>query len=202
MDLCGLPAETHHDGPSLVPLLRDAESDWPHAAVTHLYTPGSYSVSGQRYRLVHYAEGGEELYDIEHDPYEWKNLIGTPAAAAEVSRLKQLAPAEFAEKKEPSLAALPALAWNSAGEKAIPPSRPDGGAFAVHFINSGDQVARLYWMSQTGERKHYADIRPGKEHSQRTRPGAVWLITNADDKPLGYFRVGDRSSKAVIPAGD
>lgn len=202
LELCGLPAQKEHDGPSLLPLLRDPESEWPHAAVTYLHEPGSYSVSGQRYRLIHYAGGDQELYDIERDPYEWVNLAEKTDAKGTIARLTRFAPTEFAPRKAPSIDALPALAWHPASEEPVPSSRPDGTPFDVHFINNTSEAARLSWLSTTGERKHYADIPAGQRRSQRTRPGAVWLITSADDEPLGYFRIGDRSSKAVIPAGN
>lgn len=41
--------------------------------------------------------------------------------------------------------------------------------------------------------------RAGASHS-RHAPGAVWLITDLDGKPLGHFVVGDRAAVAVIPA--
>ena len=45
-------------------------------------------------------------------------------------------------------------------------------------------------------------VAPGKYYRQQTRPGAVWMITRADsnDSPaIGYFTVGDRAARAVIP---
>ncbi len=68
LELCGLPANPEHDGPSLVPLLRDTSAGWPHVSVTCLGQPGSYGLSGEHWRLIHYANGDEELYDIELDP--------------------------------------------------------------------------------------------------------------------------------------
>ena len=60
----GLPSRKEHDGPSLIPLLKNPDADWPHAAVTYLADPGSYSVSGEEMRLIRYSNGEEELYDI------------------------------------------------------------------------------------------------------------------------------------------
>ena len=57
-------------------------------------------------------------------------------------------------------------------------------------------------MDRTGGRKPYALIEPGQVKIQRTRPGAVWMIAEAEEgknEPLGYFKVGDRRARAVVP---
>ncbi|MCA9080720.1 MAG: sulfatase [Planctomycetaceae bacterium] len=99
LELCGLPAESSHDGPSLLPLLRDPQAQWPHHALTSLADPGSYSISGDRWRLIHYNNGDEELYDIETDPHEWTNRATDPAAANMLNDLRALAPQTFATKR-------------------------------------------------------------------------------------------------------
>jgi arylsulfatase A-like enzyme len=200
LDLCGLPPEPYHDGPSLVPLLRDPNADWPYVALTFLGDPGSFSVSAERYRLIHYANGDEELYDVAEDPHEWRNLAGRPEHRATRESLRASAPATFAAKVPPSLDALPPLPWIPASTGPPPPSRPDGDPFEVHFVNQSGARVRLFWISPSGERRHYADLLDDRPHPQQTRPGAVWLITRGDDRPLGYFQIGDRSSKAIVPA--
>jgi arylsulfatase A-like enzyme len=102
LELCGLPAESHHDGPSLVPLLRDPKTEWPHVSITYLADPGSYAVSGQRWRLIHYANDDEELYDVQTDPYEWSNLAPEAQHAGTLAELRALAPKSFAPKRAPS----------------------------------------------------------------------------------------------------
>ena len=50
-------------------------------------------------------------------------------------------------------------------------------------------------MDREGKPKPYALIEPGGVKIQRTRPGAVWMIAEAEpdkEDPLGYFSVGDR----------
>jgi hypothetical protein len=45
-----------------------------------------------------------------------------------------------------------------------------------------------------------AAIAAGKQQRQNTRPGAVWMMAAGDPlQPLGYFEVGDRSARAVLP---
>jgi arylsulfatase A-like enzyme len=200
LELCGLPAIPDHDGPSLVPLLRDPQANWEHLSTTFLGQPGSYGLSGERWRLIHYANGDEELYDIQNDPYEWKNLAAEPAHAAQLKQLRARAPAKFAEKRAPSFAALPSLKWHALkGEGRAPASKPDGSPFEVTFLNQRGQDVQLWWLDQQQKPKLYGSIESGKTRAQQTRPGAIWLITDAEDKPLGYFEIGDRAAKAIIP---
>ena len=88
LDLAGLPAETHHDGPSLAPLLRDPDAEWPYAAVTHLGVPGSLGLSVEGWRYIRYSNGDEELYDTAADPYEWANLASEAQHAAKLAELR------------------------------------------------------------------------------------------------------------------
>ena len=203
LQLCGLPARDQHDGPSLLPLLKDPDAEWPHVALTHLHQPGSFGLSKGNWRYIRYASGGEELYDIKADPYEWKNLATIQEQQAVLKRLRAQAPKQFAELVKPKVESLPALKWKllAAGKKA-PPSKPDGNPFDVVFINRKDHDVTLYWVDREGGRKRYALIASGKYYRQQTRPGAVWMITRAEsnDSPaLGYFEVGDRAARAVIP---
>ena len=200
LELCGLPAETHHDGPSLLPLLKNHEAKWEHPSLTFLAEPGSYSLSSRDWRLVHYAGGDEELYDIRKDQYEWNNLAEMTEHKAKLEELRALGPKTFAKKIAPSVKSLTRLAWKKADDKPVPPSRPDGNPFAVYFINESKIPVKLYWMTRQGGRKLYAEIAPTKQQRQQTRPGAVWLITDSGDRPLGYFEVGDRTARALIPS--
>jgi arylsulfatase A-like enzyme len=99
-DLCGLPAKPGVECRSLVPLLRDPSTTWPHAAITHLDHPENYALSTERWRYIHYRDGGEELYDIETDPHEWTNLATVPEHAANLAEMRSLAPKEVAPLKK------------------------------------------------------------------------------------------------------
>ncbi len=200
LELCGLPAEEVHDGPSLVPLLKNPNADWPHVSITYLQRPGEYGLSGQRWRLIHYANGDEELYDTKSDPYEWNNLSTNSEYDSQRKRLRQYAPTDFAVAPEPTLEALQELPWQQLKKNATAPaSKPDGSTFDVVFINRSANSVRLYWMDRKGQPKPYGEIAAGQQHRQKTRPGAVWMIRNQADNDLGYFRVDDRTAKAIVP---
>jgi arylsulfatase A-like enzyme len=199
LELAGLPAKPGNDGPSLVPLLRDASAPWKHVSLTHLGEPGSFGLSAQDWRLIHYANGDEELYHIAKDPFEWKNLAGETQHQDRLAGLRALAPTKFAERVAPSAESLPQLDWQPAAQKPAPPSRPDGEPFQVVFINETNQAVELNWISRDGVAKSYGRIESHRRRHQQTRPGAIWLIKDKDGRPLGHFQVGDRTARAVIP---
>lgn len=200
-ELAGLPGKADNDGPSLVPLLRDSTAAWPHVSLTHLSEPGSYGLSTEDWRLVHYANGDEELYETAKDRYEWTNLATRPEHDDRRKELRRLAPTEFAKRVPPSDESLTKLKWRPTTDKPVPPSKPDGNPFQVVFTNRSKTTLHLHWVDRKGKLKLYGGIEPGKKLRQQTRPGAVWQITNESDEPLGHFVVGDRTAQAVIPAG-
>lgn len=72
-ELAGLPVPGYAEGESIVPLLADPLAKW---AVPAISTFGfqNHSVRSENWRYIHYANGGEELYNHRQDPHEWKNL--------------------------------------------------------------------------------------------------------------------------------
>jgi arylsulfatase A-like enzyme len=198
-ELAGLPAKADNDGPSIVPLLKDPGADWPHVSITHLGEAGSYGLSSEDWRMIHYAGGGEELYDSQADRYEWTNLAGQQEFSDRLAQLRQLAPTTFAAKLAASVESLTRLPWQPA-DGAAPASKPDGNPFDVVFINQRKKQVELFWMDRSGKPKSYGMIDAGKRKRQQTRPGAVWMIADADHQSLGHFIVDDRTAQAIIPS--
>lgn len=198
-ELSGLPAKAGNDGASLVPLLKDPDDDWPHTSVTFLGEPGSFGLSDERWRYIRYANNDEELYDIESDPYEWRNLASQPAFADQLESLRKRSPQSFAKKLAPSDGSLTKLPWHKATRDETPASKPAGDPFDVVFINQRKESVGLHWMDGKGQPKPYGEIEAGQRKRQMTRPGAVWMLTDHRDKTIGYFVVDDRTARAIVP---
>ncbi|HEX8912400.1 MAG TPA: sulfatase [Humisphaera sp.] len=73
IDLLKLPPRDGLEGHSLLPQIKDpkAPRQWP--AITTA-NRGNHAVRTERYRYIRYADGSEELYDMQADPNEWTNL--------------------------------------------------------------------------------------------------------------------------------
>ncbi|MCB9383634.1 MAG: sulfatase [Bryobacterales bacterium] len=91
VELAGLPAKKGLDGHSLVPQLKNpnAARKWP-AITTH--NAGNHGVRNEKWRYIVYADGSEELYDMEKDPNEWTNLAGDAKYKAALEEMRQWAP--------------------------------------------------------------------------------------------------------------
>ena len=77
IELCGLTPRDDLEGRSLTPLLEDDQAPraWP--AITS-HNQGNHAVRSERWRYIRYADGSEELYDMQEDPHEWVNLAKDP----------------------------------------------------------------------------------------------------------------------------
>ncbi len=91
LELTGQPARADLEGHSLTPQLRDANAprEWP-AITTH--NQGNHGIRTEGWRYIHYADGSEELYDMQADPNEWTNLAGEPKHAAKKAELAKWLP--------------------------------------------------------------------------------------------------------------
>jgi len=98
-ELAGLPVPKHVEGKSVVPLLRNPAAAWDQPAITtHGYK--NHAVRTESWRYIRYADGGEELYDHQNDPYEWTNLAGKPELASVKAELAEWLPKKDAPKKK------------------------------------------------------------------------------------------------------
>lgn len=73
-ELCDLPRPENLEGHSLVPQLASAGAarEWP-AITTHNHD--NHSIRTLDWRLIRYADGSEELYNLSDDPNEWNNVV-------------------------------------------------------------------------------------------------------------------------------
>jgi N-acetylglucosamine-6-sulfatase len=99
LELAGAEPPEHLQGRSLVPLLRGESVPAWRDSMLYLYFaerfapgfPTVLAVRDERYKYIHLPEDEEnfdELYDLETDPYELKNLFGDPACAEVEERLR------------------------------------------------------------------------------------------------------------------
>lgn len=83
--------EQELDGNSLKPLLMNHETAWD-KPVLMSHGPGNFAVRLGRWRLIHYADGSEELYDMKADPGEFSNLAAHAAHDAAREKLRKHLP--------------------------------------------------------------------------------------------------------------
>ena len=98
LDYADLPIPEDMQGESLRPILEgDSPEDWRESMYYHYYEYPSwhmvkrhYGVRTKRYKLIHFYYDIEawELFDLEKDPREMKNLYDDPAYAGIVTELK------------------------------------------------------------------------------------------------------------------
>jgi arylsulfatase A-like enzyme len=93
LELAGVPVPAAMHGQSLVPLLAgEAPAGWRDAVYYHFYeshavhmVPAHYGVRTERYKLIHYYEPEWdcwELFDLQEDPEELRNVADDPDYAA------------------------------------------------------------------------------------------------------------------------
>lgn len=99
IELCGLKSKDALEGRSIVPLLKNPKTSWPHAAVT-THGRNNHAVRSERWRYIKYADGTEELYDHDRDPDEWTNLAGDPKRKEVKEELSAWLPAVNAEEAQ------------------------------------------------------------------------------------------------------
>ena len=97
--LAGLEVPSDIQGVSLLPLLKgENPADWRKALYYHYYEfPAEhavrrhYGVRNERYKLIHFYNDIDawELYDLQADPTEMKNIYGQPGTEEITKQLRK-----------------------------------------------------------------------------------------------------------------
>jgi arylsulfatase A-like enzyme len=90
-ELCALPKKFELEGHSLVAQLKDADAPREFPAIT-THGPDNHTIRTERWRYIRYANGEEELYDMQRDPNEWTNLAGSAEFSATKKELAKWLP--------------------------------------------------------------------------------------------------------------
>jgi arylsulfatase A-like enzyme len=90
-DLAGIPVPSHAEGPSIRSLLADPKAKWDRPALT-TFGANNHGLRNATWRYIRYANGDEELYNHDTDPYEWTNVAADPKFAQAKAELAQALP--------------------------------------------------------------------------------------------------------------
>ena len=91
VDLCKLDLSQELDGNSLTPLLVKKDVAWDKPALIS-YGPGNFAIRQEQWKLIRYADGSEEFYDISKDPNEYTNLADNPEFQPALEKLRSSVP--------------------------------------------------------------------------------------------------------------
>ena len=91
------------------------------------------------------------------------------------------------------------LAFRSTQLAAEAPRSRGGENIEVFFRNRSGVAIKIFWVGYDGKLKQYGELAPGGQRRQNTYENNTWLITDRQDRPLGYFVCGAQRALAVIP---
>lgn len=128
-ELAGVSKPDKVEGTSLVPQIRNPSLIRRTPAITE-HNPGNFGIRDQEFRLIHYADGSEELYHVADDPNEFQNLIHASDYQDKANDLRRFKPARYA-----SLAA--------GSHSRILEQRSDGWYWENQRIDPSDLPPRL-----------------------------------------------------------
>ena len=85
--LAGVSTPAHVHGKSLTPILSDASASEIHDEILMTYMEGNHALRTPKYRFCRYKDGSTELYEIQSDPGQIKNLAKSPEYAELTAKL-------------------------------------------------------------------------------------------------------------------
>ena len=99
LEIAGVAVPETMQGKSLLPVLKGRKQEWRTSFLIEYYTDkvfprisqmGYKAVRNERWKYIHYLEldGMDELYDLQRDPYELKNLFNDPDSKPALKRMK------------------------------------------------------------------------------------------------------------------
>ena len=97
LQLAGAPIPKDVQGKSLVPVFEGKLGEWRSSALFEYFAEARFpriptwqAVRNERWKYIHYTDvaDADELYDLQSDPYELKNLIADAVAAEELKTMK------------------------------------------------------------------------------------------------------------------
>ena len=95
LDVAGISIPGDMQGKSLRKIWQNDDTEWRDAIYYHYYEKGfgatpHYGVRTNRYKLIHFYDVVDswELYDLETDPNEMKNLYNDPGYEKTIRELK------------------------------------------------------------------------------------------------------------------
>jgi choline-sulfatase len=91
IELCGLTPRDDLEGLSLMPQIKDPAARRKRPAITS-HNQGNHGIRSEHWRYIRYADGSEELYDMQNDPHEWTNLAGDPQHQAVLAEHRRWLP--------------------------------------------------------------------------------------------------------------
>ncbi|TQV87192.1 hypothetical protein [Aliikangiella coralliicola] len=67
--------------------------------------------------------------------------------------------------------------------------------YSIDFHNKESVPAKVFWLTYSGERMHYATLQPGERLKQNGYPGNQWLVTDNHEQCIqvmstGYYNAG------------
>jgi len=101
-DLCNLSERNDFDGVSLTSMLSNPLEEVPRPVIS-TYDYGSFSVRYENWHYIRYIDDSEELYDLDDDPEEWRNLAADENYAATKTQLAGFIPADPIDLPDASL---------------------------------------------------------------------------------------------------